>query len=186
MLKYNLEKQFFLCSITFVYSIYLQDPTSRFSTISLRIFKCGSYVSLVSQVIDLKPSIQNVLLLFLRRVMLVSFRRWNWKLNVLLSVVPVKRAILSNKLLTIFSSAEMLQYRMHSAFFIFQEVSQMKMIEYASGGKKKTNKKTTAVKYISEQHILTLKYYSCTVQKSCHWCWGLDFIFYCSNNYQVK
>lgn len=79
--------------------------------------------------------------------MLVSFRRWNWKLNVLLSVVPVKRAILSNKL-TIFSSAEMLQYRMHSAFFIFQEVSQMKIIEYDSGEKKQ--QKITAVKYISE------------------------------------
>lgn len=157
MLKYNLEKQFFLCSITFVYSIYLQDPTSRFSTISLRIFKCGSYVSLVSQVIDLKPSIQNVLLLFLRRVMLVSFRRWNWKLNVLLSVVPVKRAILSNKLLTIFSSAEMLQYRMHSAFFIFQEVSQMKMIEYASGGKKTNKQKNNCSKIHIRAAYLNIK-----------------------------
>jgi len=48
---------------------------SRFSTISLWVFKCGSYVSLGSQVINLKPGILNVLLLFLRKVMLVSFRR---------------------------------------------------------------------------------------------------------------
>lgn len=128
---------------------------SRFSTISLWVFKCGSYVSLGSQVINLKPGILNVLLLFLRKVMLVSFRRWNWKLNVLLSVVPVKHAILSKKL-TIFSSAEMLQYRIHSAFFIFQEVSQMKTIEHISGKNQNKTKQNTCAKMYFRVTYLTI------------------------------
>lgn len=150
---------------------------SRFSTISLWVFKCGSYVSLGSQVINLKPGILNVLLLFLRKVMLVSFRRWNWKLNVLLSVVPVKHAILSKKL-TIFSSAEMLQYRIHSAFFIFQEVSQMKTIEHVSEKKNRTKQNTCAKMYfrVTYLNITILLLYS-TKKKNLSLILGSGFYF---------